>query len=410
MINPLPWLLGQDSDEKELGLIQFVPLVPHYISYLKSEFTTLLPTLPYPYDHKTQQAVDQANEILNKYKDAQHADAQHAKDLRWEDVHTLERIILRLQPLDVIKRRAWSLRGRYHVAVGDEMFKAYERSRPPDPADANVVEAELRDDLELLLAEIHWLHVIYPLGEWARSRITRVVSRQMCLFTIIVFFFVLFDLVAAYRGYHSFVSLFPLILLMGAFGAFISLVQRVQSFPQSGGETILNVLNLRRGRWGFLLAPLSGALFALLAYLLFISGFVKGDLFPSILYDPKELSPNDPTLHIYLSFNSYAYLMMPKSPTDFAKLLIWCFIAGFAERLIPDALNRLIARRLEGYVGMVAVPPSPPDAEAARQKAEKEKADAEAARQKAEKEKADAEAARQKAEKEATGEKAPPGG
>ena len=80
MINPLPWLLGQDSDEKELGLIQFVPLVFHYISYLKSEFTTLLPTLPYPYDHKTQQAVDQANEILNKYKDAQHADAQHAKD------------------------------------------------------------------------------------------------------------------------------------------------------------------------------------------------------------------------------------------------------------------------------------------------------------------------------------------
>ena len=83
---------------------------------------------------------------------------------------------------------------------------------------------------------------------------------------------------------------------------------------------------------------------------------------------------------------------MPKSPTDFAKLLIWCFIAGFAERLIPDALNRLIAQEFEGYVGMVAVPPSPPDAEAARQKAEKEKADAEAAPQKAEKEKADAEA------------------
>ena len=103
-----------------------------------------------------------------------------------------------------------------------------------------------------------------------------------------MFFFVLFDLISSYYGYHWFFSLFPLILLMGAFGAFISLVQRVESFPPTG-DTILDVLKIKSGRWGFLLAPLSGALFALLAYLLFISGFVKGDLFPSILYyDPKS--------------------------------------------------------------------------------------------------------------------------
>ena len=234
--------------------------------------------------------------------------AKTEKDLMWGDVHTLERIILRLQPLDVVKRRAWSLRGRYHVAVGDKSYMAYERSGPPDPAAAKVRRSnELRDDLELLLAGFHWMYAIYPLRESARSRITQVVSRQMWVFTIIVFFFVLFDLVGL-CGYHSFVSLFPLILLMGAIGAFISLVQRVQSIPSTGGDPILNVLNIKSGRLDFLLAPFSGALFALLAYLLFISGFVNGQLFPSIVDGPKELSPNDPTPHIYSSFNSYALL------------------------------------------------------------------------------------------------------
>ncbi len=333
MTNLFRWLSGHDSDEEDFGLNEYV--LP-YIRHLKSEYMTLITNLPQTqkdqYDLRTQEAMKLASTIFAKTE----------KDLMWGDVHTLERIILRLQPLDVVKRRAWSLRDRYHDAVDDKSYMAYERSGPPDPAAAKVDEEELRDDLELLLARFHWMYAIYPLRESARSRITQVVSRQMWVFAIIVFFFVLFDL---FGGYHSFVSLFPLILLMGAIGAFISLVQRVQSIP-STGDPILNVLNIKSGRWDFLLAPFSGALFALLAYLLFISGFVNGQLFPSIVDGPKELSPNDP----HLSFNWYAHWMMPKSPTDFAKLLIWCFIAGFAERLIPDALNRLVAQKVEGYV------------------------------------------------------------
>ena len=34
----------------------------------------------------------------------------------------------------------------------------------------------------------------------------------------------------------------------------------------------------------------------------------------------------------------------PKNGVSFALLMIWSFIAGFAERLVPDTLNRLVAK------------------------------------------------------------------
>jgi len=72
---------------------------------------------------------------------------------------------------------------------------------------------------------------------------------------------------------------------------------------------------------------LLGGCFALLLCLLFIGKFVRGTLFP----DPENKSLDQWFAVVY-------------SLEEFAKLLVWSFIAGFSERLVPDFIRTLSDR------------------------------------------------------------------
>jgi hypothetical protein len=72
-------------------------------------------------------------------------------------------------------------------------------------------------------------------------------------------------------------------------------------------------------------------------YLLFSSGLLKGDLFPA--FDP----PGDDSGTVFYRFVAYE----PTKVTEVAKLLAWAFMAGFAERLVPDKLNQLAGQQLD---------------------------------------------------------------
>jgi hypothetical protein len=55
--------------------------------------------------------------------------------------------------------------------------------------------------------------------------------------------------------------------------------------------------------------------------------------------------------HTDTPFLSLVAATAPKSVADMAKLLIWAFIAGFAERLVPDQISKLIGKSGAGKEG-----------------------------------------------------------
>jgi hypothetical protein len=74
---------------------------------------------------------------------------------------------------------------------------------------------------------------------------------------------------------------------------------------------------------------------------MFASGLITGALFPEIHTQVPPGSPAKLTLGAFINDTG------PIQGIDFAKLFVWSFIAGFAERLVPDAIDRLAAKEAD---------------------------------------------------------------
>jgi hypothetical protein len=120
----------------------------------------------------------------------------------------------------------------------------------------------------------------------------------------------------------------------GALGGFVSALRRLYAFqrvfPQNFFRTMRRI-NLYLIVYS-MIPSLVGAIGAVVLYMIFASGLVKGDLFPAF-----EMSPVDQKQD---AFQNFIANWQPSGPIDYAKALVWSFIAGFSERFVPDLLDR----------------------------------------------------------------------
>jgi hypothetical protein len=247
-------------------------------------------------------------------------------ELTWSDLYAFERLVTRAVPFERLRRLASCIRDEYKDVVGADGYQAYENGKPP-PADGSD-EAVLRADIEQLQCELQWLYIIQPLEESSRNHLSRWLSYMMFGLTGLLISWIAIS--------HYFVKQhdpgpqpIAFVLFAGALGATFSAQRRIQT---AGGSrsTLISLMRSGSTRLSVQIAPIIGGLSAMILAFLFASGLLSGALFPkvSIISKPPDGLP------LFLPLNSV-------NDISFTMLMVWSFVAGFAERLIPDALDRL---------------------------------------------------------------------
>ena len=113
----------------------------------------------------------------------------------------------------------------------------------------------------------------------------------------------------------------------------LSVQQRIQTAP-TDGDAIRNVMSLYNGMLSVLLSPFVGAISAGLLFLLLVGHFISGELFPTV---PGDVTSTTHDLRDFILHSGTV-----GGWRNIAKLIVWSFLAGFAERLVPDTLTRIV--------------------------------------------------------------------
>ncbi|OIQ49454.1 hypothetical protein BerOc1_01379 [Pseudodesulfovibrio hydrargyri] len=117
----------------------------------------------------------------------------------------------------------------------------------------------------------------------------------------------------------------------GIMGGFVSIQQRLGSIED-------DELDILSKSWAsVLIIPLFGGIFALVLYVIFLTGILDLPIFPKF-YIPAFTNDRAVDLPAFLQRTS------PVSGQDMAKVMFWSFVAGFSERFVPQVIRSVTSQ------------------------------------------------------------------
>lgn len=252
-------------------------------------------------------------------------------DLTWGDVFLLESLVFALQPPEVIERSAWILRERFREISCASFFGRYTSSTIPHDCDTDQKRSLLKADLTRILDILHWYYSLIPIRERIRKSLTVTCIVLVCVYTSVLAFILMW---CRWHSY-SYLAVLVLVVYSGVIGGFVSSQRRMQGLP-TDGDPLISIFGLDNAGYYLWLSPLLGAIFAVVLMMMFVGGMLKGAIFPEFLHVVAS-RPG-------LSFFDTVWGTLPVDSENYGKLLVWSFLAGFAERLVPDSLDRLSSK------------------------------------------------------------------
>ncbi len=264
----------------------------------------------------------------------------------WEDLCILEKALLLFLTREEMECRLPFLADMYRSIVGDKTLTIRMKIKISDLK--GVSDETLRGETEELIDDMYRHLALYSSCRKQRTRMIGTISSAVLILLALVCM-MLFN--PNFFTVPYFKAPMIYVIIAGGIGGMIGVIRRIQGMA-SINMNGLTYIDLKYDRLNILLAPVYGATFSMVLFLLFTSGFLTGDMFPAIktisdadITKLPEVVPNVP--YVYAFMTDFVKNTYPASGADCAKLIVWSFIAGFAEKFVPDALDRLTARSKE---------------------------------------------------------------
>jgi hypothetical protein len=130
------------------------------------------------------------------------------------------------------------------------------------------------------------------------------------------------------------IPIFLVVVIAGTVGAFFSSLQRLYEFKQLPQILYDRQLGSEYGSlFVYSLIPaVVGGIAAAVLYLIFAGGMLSGALFPSFTCKQGDCA----------DFSTLLFDYGPTQAVDYSKAILWGFVAGFAERTVPNLLSHFV--------------------------------------------------------------------
>jgi len=291
--------------------------------------------------------------------------------LTWQDIYTFDLTVLKyIEKIEPLTAKVKSLRNVFKSLADPAELENSSIINKVDLDNASTPEdkIKLQTEYAYLIKEYCLRSAFIAATEHLRRRLLR-----RCILFTLVFFLI----AASFVLYSYFLSIdantsestlnflygfsaLLMVIFAGMTGAFVSILQRLLNSDNRANP--ISNLSLLSNNWlSIFLSPLSGAIFAVILYLFFAGSLITGKIFPAFVEAPPPknivlkggvVDDNKPGKVEEISnqtnpiqFAEFLSTTGPISGTDYALLLIWSFIAGFAERFVPDNLMSLVRQK-----------------------------------------------------------------
>jgi hypothetical protein len=258
--------------------------------------------------------------------------------LWWTDIAQAQLCVVVVLNDDDVRAQLRSWRRRFQEVAGDARYAAYSDGAP---SLATAASSVLRADLATCIQAVYYFYATYGVAARSRSEVTLATLQVACVILVVEALLGILIAVAATRPIWPFtLTATPLNALktlefllatsaVAVVGSVVSVQRRLQD-PSVDVDPFYRYIQTK-GDWLSIsvISPLSGAIFGFVLYGLLASKLIAGTI--------VDLSTG-----------------YPVGTVAVALLLVFGFVAGFAEQLVPDALTRIANRVLGGADGTTA--------------------------------------------------------